>query len=311
MIWIMKKIIFSIFCTAVILSSCDRVTNPIPTDKANYDITLFPGNYASEYNYPSFAANNNTNINVLIEDYTGHQCGNCPVAAVAAKGIENDNPGRVFVISEHAGSGGVSQYQRFNTPDDSYYPKYKRNFTNDAGLNYATSIQGLPGNPYGLINRKPANGSNSLWIPYGQWTQKVQNILQENNLRANLQMAVNYYPQTSAFFVHIETESKVALTGNYNLVVYAVAKEIEDWQKNYTVFPNDVEFYKHHNVHIGNVNGTWGTPVFEGEITAGTKVRKDFTYIIKDDFRGFNYAIVAYIMNADTNEILQVIMQDA
>jgi serine/threonine-protein kinase len=47
------------------------------------------------------------------------------------------------------------------------------------------------------------------------------------------------------------------------------------------------------------------------EITAGTKVRKDFTYIIKDNFRGFNYAIVAYLMNADTNEILQVIMQDA
>lgn len=304
----MKYIVFYFLALVLVISSCDRVENPIPVDKANYDITLFPGNYATEYNYPTFGTNNNTNVNVLIEDFTGHQCGNCPPAAVVAKNIEAANPGRVFSISEHAGYGGVSQYQRSYTPDDDGYPKYKRNFTNDAGLAYATSITGIPGNPYGMVNRTAASGSSSLWISNGQWQQNTQNILQENNLRADLQMAVNYYPQNAALFVHVESEAKTALTGNYNLVVYAIAKEVIDWQKNYAVFPNDIEFYKHHNVHIGNVNGVWGTPVFEGQIPAGAKVRKDFTYTIREDFRDFEYAVIAYIMNADTYEILQVIM---
>ncbi len=303
----MKKI-FLFFCCTSIFFSCDRIENPIPIDAANYDVSLFPGNYATQYNYPSFGPNSNTYLNVLIEDYTGHQCGNCPQAAVAGKNIEDANQGRVITISEHAGSGGISQYQRWYSPDEPGYPKYSRNFTNDAGITYSTAINGLPGNPYGLINRKPLSGSNSLWIPYGQWAQYVDDILQENKLEADLQSVVNYYNETNALFVHIEAEAKSNLNGNYNLVVYAIAKDVVDWQKNYTVFPNDIEEYHHHNVHIGNINGIWGEPVFEGETISGTKVREDYTYIIPESFRGEEYAIVAYVMNVDTYEILQVIM---
>jgi hypothetical protein len=303
----MKKI-FLFFAAVSVFYSCDRVKNPIPIDSASYDITLFPGNFATQYNYPTFSQNNNTNVNVLIEDYTGHQCGNCPAAGTVGKNIEDANPGRVFTISEHAGYGGISQYQRVHTADEPEYPKYKRDFTNDAGLTYVNSIVGIPGNPYGLVNRKPLSGSNSLWIPHGQWQQYVDNILQANNLKANIQAVVNYYDETDALFVHVEAETKTALTGNYNLVVYAIAKEVIDWQKNYTVFPNDVEFYQHHNVHIGNVNGIWGDPIFNGEIASGTKIRKDYTYKIKENFKDLEYAVVAYLMNADTYEVLQVIM---
>ena len=119
-----------------------------------------------------------------------------------------------------------------------------------------------------------------------------------------MQGVVNYYDDTDALFVHIETETKVALSGNYNLVVYAIAKDVIDWQKNYSVFPNDVEDYHHHNVHIGNINGTWGVPVFEGEVPAGTKVRQDYTYKIKENFRDLNYDVIDYIMNEETYEIL-------
>jgi hypothetical protein len=304
----MRKLLVLLIGSSLLFNACDRVKNPIPIDSANYDVSLFPGNYATEYNYPSFGTNSNTNVNVLIEDYTGHQCGNCPVAAIVAKNIEAANPGRVFAISEHAGAGGVSQYQLRYQPGTPEYPKYSRDFTNEAGLTYATSIVGIPGNPYGMVNRRRPTGASNPWIPNGQWQQNVQNILQENNLRANLQMAVNYYPQTDALFVHVESEAKTNLSGNYNLVVYAVAKEVIDWQKNYMVFPSDVEFYDHHNVHIGNVNGIWGEPVFVTEATNGTKVRKDYTYKIRENFRGLDYAVIAYIMNADTYEILQVMM---
>ncbi len=307
----MRKLLFYLSIFAFISTACDRVENPIPNDLGNYDVTLFPGNYATEYSYPSFGANTNSNVNVLIEDYTGHKCGNCPQGAMVAKALEDANPSRIIAISEHAGAGGVSQFQRVNTPDDNDYPKYSRDFTNVAGLTYAVDIDGLPGNPYGMINRRPISGSSSLWIPHGQWQQYSDAILQENNLRADIQLIANYYPENNAIFVHAEAESKTALEGNYNLVIYAVAKEITDWQKNYTVFPNDIEEYKHHNVHIGNINGVWGEAVFQGSTVTGVKSRVDYTYVIPEQFRGFEYAVLAYVMDASTYEILQVVMVDA
>lgn len=287
-------------------SACDRVENPIPNDLGNYDISLFPGNYATEYSYPTFGTNTNTNLNVLLEDYTGHLCGNCPAGATIAKSIEDANPGRVFAMSVHAGAGGISGFQETHKPGDPDYPKYNRDFTTDAGLTYAVTINGLPANPYGMINRTAPAGSNP-WISHGQWQQNVDALLQQNNLRANLQMVVNYYEETNALFVHVESENTVALNGKYNLVIAVVAKEIIDWQKDYASFPADIEFYHHHNVHIGNVNGTWGEEVYNGTIAAGEKVRRDYTYVIPEKFRGFEYAAVAYIMDATTYEILQVI----
>ena len=296
-----------LFISLFFFFACDRVENPIPQNSGAYDISLYPGNYATDYNYPSFGTNSNTNLNVLLEDYTGHQCGNCPIAGTNAKNIEAANNGRVIVVSEHAGAGGISQYQRIHVPGEPEYPKYSRNFTNEAGLAYATTITGIPGNPYGMINRKIFSGATTPWVSNSQWANRVNTVLQENNLRADLQMEVNYFPQTHALFVHVESEAKTNLSGNYNLFLYAVAKDVIDWQKDYTVFPNDVEFYEHHNVHLGNINGTWGQPVFEGTVTANTKVRKDYTYVIPEAFRGLDYAVVGFIADANTYEILQVI----
>jgi hypothetical protein len=112
----MKKILLSLGLLIFLFSSCDRVENPIPNDLGNYDVALFPGNYGTEYSYPTFGQNTNTNVNVLLEDYTGHQCGNCPVGASIAESIEDANNGRVIVVSEHAGAGGISQFQRVYTP---------------------------------------------------------------------------------------------------------------------------------------------------------------------------------------------------
>ena len=64
----------------------------------------------------------------------------------------------------------------------------------------------------------------------------------------------------------------------------------------------------HSPLSIGNVNGIWGDPIFNGEIASGTKIRKDYTYKIKENFKDLEYAVVAYLMNADTYEVLQVIM---
>jgi len=291
-------------------TSCDKVDKPLPIAGAKYDISLYPGNYQEDYVYPSFDNNTNTNRNVLLEDFTGHQCGNCPQAATIAKSIEAANAGRVFSVAMHAGSGGISSFQRTYKPGDSNYPKYNRDFTNPDTRAYTVDIPGFLGNPSGTVNRIPNAGASTIWQFSTTWQQNINALIAENNLSADLQIATNYYPATRGLFLHVECETKKALTGNYHLVIYLIQNKIIDWQKNYSVFPQDIEDYEHHQVHISNINGTWGVRVFEGNTSANFKIREDYTFKIPEIVKDTDMSVVAYIMNADTYEILQVIKKD-
>lgn len=307
----MRQIITILSISIIVLSACDKVENPIPKNSGQYDVSLYPGNYGAEYIYPEFSSSNNTVKNILIEDFTGHQCGNCPQAATVAKDLEEANPGRVFVASLHAGAGGFSNFQYFTTPDDNKYPKYSRDFTNDAGLTYAVDIQGMSGNPMGMINRVAPQGTNNKWIQISEWQNTTNTLLSNNDLKVNIQLEASYFEETSAIFTHVYSETRQPLEGEYNLIVYAVAKELIDWQTDYSVFPKDIEFYKHHNVHMGNVNGTWGDPIFNGTVDQGNAVRKDYTYKIPEKYQGLEYAIIAFVLNVDSGEIEQVVFKDA
>jgi hypothetical protein len=59
----MRKLLVLLLGSSLLFNACDRVKNPIPIDSANYDVSLFPGNYATEYNYPSFGTNSNRAVN--------------------------------------------------------------------------------------------------------------------------------------------------------------------------------------------------------------------------------------------------------
>lgn len=305
----MKKIVWLGVLT-VILSACDKVEDPIPANSANYDTDLYPGDYAADYPYPVFGVNNNTNVNVLIEDFTGHKCGNCPDAAETAKNIETSFEGRVISVGIHAGTGGISGFQKVNKPEDPDYPKYSTDFTNKDGLAYSVNISGFPGNPCGTVNRTIPDGSSNIWMFANKWQNETQKIINKNNLRANLQMETNYFPSTRGLFVHVQTETTQSLTGNYNLVIYLVEKSSIDWQKDYTMTPEDIDDYEHHNIHRGNINGTWGEVILTDETVAGVQVISDYTYELPSELEEDDLFLVAYLMNAETYEVIQVIKKD-
>ncbi|MDQ1266596.1 MAG: hypothetical protein QG635_1748, partial [Bacteroidota bacterium] len=79
---------------------------------------------------------------VLIEDYTGAQCGFCPRAAEIAHTIAEANPGRVIIISVHSGN--------FAKPSG----KYTYDFRTTAGDEFDKFFgNSKAGNPNGLVNR--------------------------------------------------------------------------------------------------------------------------------------------------------------
>ena len=285
-------------------TSCDKVTYPnvIITD---LDTNLFPGNFI-DYEYPTFDANTNTLRNVVIADYTGHQCPFCPPAAAQAESIVDANPGRVFVATIHASpeNDGAGDFQKVS--DD-----YPRDFTNPQGLEMAIEFYnlgiGFTSNPKGTINRVPRD-DGFYFLSNGDWAAKTDEVL-ATTLDVNIQAKSNYYPATLGVFLHVETEFINELDGTYNIVVYALENEIVSPQK----LPDGTrdETYVHHDVHLGNVfEETWGRTVAQNVTEAGTKVQTDFSYKLPDGLINTDMHFLVVVFNRETYEIKQVIKHE-
>jgi hypothetical protein len=298
----MKNLLIPIsaICLLVFIS-CDKVENPIPIEEGAVDWTLFPGGDPATYPYPTWTANTNVDRNVLIEDFTGHVCTNCPAAAVIASTLETNNPGRVFVASIHASLDG--SFQGLEPPE------FITDFTTIAGNTYATEIDGFVGNPMGTTNRTLTGYQPGvIWQLDSKWVLNTNDLLTTNDLSANLQLKYNYYPSTNSIFVHTETEFVSELEGTYNIVLYLIRDTVIAPQKLITGATE--EEYHHHSVLTDNINGSWGTQMVSGTVAVGEKFYNNFSYQIPTTDSTFNIenlSLITYVCNRETYEILQVI----
>lgn len=307
----MKNLFFILgIITLASISSCDKVENPIKP-AILLDTTLYPGNW-EDYVYPTFGANTNTLRNVLLEDYTGHRCPNCPAAAAIAKDIEENNPERVFVAAIHAGPGGLSSFQ--TTASDcgtSSNPEgeYCTVFYNDNAISYGEAFQtgfGFFGNPQGTINRINYDGS-AMFQFSTDWETKVNDVIANNDLKINIQAVSNYYAETNGFYLHVETEILEDLTSNYNLVVYLLENEVVDFQDS---SGTTLEDYHHHNVFRGCIdNLAWGRSL-TSESTAGSKSTYEYSYKLPDGKSNADFHLLIYVYDVSTYEVLQVIKHE-
>lgn len=286
-------------------TSCDKVENPViaPTE---LDTNLYPGNW-SDYPWPTFTANSNTDRNVLLEDFTGHKCPNCPAAASVATGIENGNPGRVFVVSVHAAPGDA--FQATSTQGDGEWPYYAHDFTTEAGDAYVADIPGFLGNPAATINRIITNEGNNFTHQSSQWGTITSDLLTANDLKVNLQQEINYYPSTNGLFVHVEAETMSQLSANVSVVSYFIQKEVDSQQKDGS---QTIYHYHHHNVLADVISPIYGDLIFSSA-AVGEKFQVDFSYAIPENDSlniDSNIRVITYAMNIDTYEIYHVIQSD-
>lgn len=304
----MKNFSSILFLLSLIVISCDKIENAYkPGVVTDLDQSFFPGEWDDyETNFwPEFAQNANTNRNVLIEDYTGHTCNNCPTAAITAHNLEYDNPGRVFSVGIHAGPGGMTGFQTFNVSADKYYT----NHTNAVGLAYGLAFQdgyNFFGNPQGTVNR--AIVSNKMFDVQTTWSTRVADMLSENNLTFNLQSVFNYFSETNGGYLHIEIEKVTNAPVEANLVVYVVKNEEVDWQK----MPNnsDNPDYVHEHKHLGNIdNQAWGRPLLTANLASGEKIYEDYSFGLPSNVDAANMHLLIYVYDINTYEILQVIKQ--
>ncbi|MBT8196820.1 MAG: Omp28 family outer membrane lipoprotein [Bacteroidia bacterium] len=227
---------------------------------------------------------------VLIEDYTGHTCGNCPRAALALDPLKALYGDDLIILSVHAGFFALPQL-----PD--YPADFQTQVGDDIDQFFGVSAAG---NPNGMVNRKEVNGNPIL--AYTSWGSEIA-----NNITlapdAKIEMTSTYDSGTREIDLSVITEFVNSASGTYKMSAYLVEDNVISDQKNYDVTPEHVINYNHRHMLRGSFNGSWGDAV---NSTVNTPQQFDYNLTLSTDFDENNISIISFIYEDGSKEIIQV-----
>lgn len=232
--------------------------------------------------------------NVLLEDYTGVRCNNCPPAGELALELQHQYEHKVIVLGVHAGSLS-------SVPPNGPMP----DFTTEEGTEWYNTF-GLVGNPIGTINRK-LNGA-TFGFDSSKWTEAVIATLQEEAI-VEISSIINYDATTRNLEVNVFSkflEEKIDTT--FNLTVCIMEDSIVGMQV--TPQGNNPNFV-HRHVFRETMNGAWGEPLngtSENPSVIAPKEMfvKSYSTTLDADYNADQCYIIAYVSNSESKEVLQV-----
>jgi hypothetical protein len=294
-----RKISFGILIgLMVIISSCDYIDPPYSHDAPKTCDTVVvnftprePGDKMKK---------------VLVEDITGHRCGNCPRAAETIVTLKSTYGEQVVALGLHSVlSGNFTELYPLDTatnPEQKYVYDFRTSVAGDIDGHFGVSSIGLPN---GMVNRKSFSGSTV--VGYTTWSSHVASELSTPQL-VDIQLKNFWDPTSNAICSFYYVEAMQNLSSSYNVCLYLMEDSIEAWQKDYLATPSDIEFYTHRHVLRGAINGTWqGTPVNLGaSLTNGDEYIGSFTIDIDPTAWDVDHLyVVAFVYDINTYEVLQ------
>lgn len=265
--------------------SCDKIDEPFST-KIEID-----------------TSNNNTaKKRVLLEDYTGHTCVNCPGAAVIAHDLKTIYKDRLIIIAVHAGW--------FSNPTAS--GEFTNDFRTPEGTEWDTYFGiSAVGNPNGMVDRKGLSETKHILSP-SAWAEAVGTALNDP-LQLNITIENDYNSSNRSLNTEVSIDFLATIDKNLKLIVAITEDGIIAPQKNNNEEIGTVPVisdYEHNHMLRAVINSTWGTQV----ATAGTSnpetLKKSFTYTLDEKLNAGNCSVVAFVYDNDTKEVLQVAQEE-
>ncbi len=217
-----------------------------------------------EYIKPADAARK-----VLIEDFTGQKCVNCPKATDEIHHLqETYGEDNVIAVGIHSGPLG--------------YKGTKKNpgLMTDLGNVYYYNW-GLDHQPVGLVNRgKPSD--------YPYWQEQVAQLITQ---KAPLSLAIHnaYDAASRTVTITIDAEGTTGTTKG-KLQVWLIEDGITAMQAMPDGSPN--KEYVHNHVLRASANGEWGT---DFTIRESEKKTQTFTYQLDEKWVPENVSVVAFV----------------
>ena len=281
----MKNILLFLGLVGLTFHSCDVIEEPVRIEKNPYlENTYGPA--------PSFSVPTEATKNVLVEEYTGHLCGFCPEATALVLALDETLGNRMVTVSIHAGTLAEPSPGLFSS-----------DYRTEAGDLYWAQLGGGL-NPSARIDRV-GGLTNFYYLDPGNpdsWQSIINSQLNVSTPVA-LQGIADYIPNDNKINIHINSHFVESYSGSLNLVVLLVENHIISPQEDYTATPSLVEDYEHEHVLRTAVTEPMGNALITAP-NAGTSITKSFTVPVSSTWNGQNMAVVAYLLDPVTNEII-------
>lgn len=264
-LWLIASILFGLVTTA-----CDK----IDLDNINNTVSI------------------KSNKKVLIEDFTGHTCVNCPTAHEELhKLMEAYGDTNLFAVAIHA--GGFSNAQNPPSP-------FSYNFQTEAGNAYNDEFK-PQAFPIGMVNRKTEGGT--LLQDVANWGTLAANTFEQAaplNITAEVTGISNSNTISGkvnlSFLADFTTEAKLQIIITEDSIIKPQLTH-EGVNQNYV----------HMHVMRSAVNGIWGEALPQSQYATCDNESISFNnYSIGEDWKLKDLNIIAYVYDANSKEIIQV-----
>ena len=284
----MKKYL-AVISLALIIISCDTEKGPFINDYNSYT---------------------NPNKKVLIEDFTGHLCPNCPDAARELDAIHNIYGDQIIGMAIHVSKSFARPYPISQAPNFQY--DFRTSWGDDWDDFYGISEMGLP---RGMVNRIGFQDNNHK-IGKDEWSSAVALELKKD-------IDFKIYITSDENSISIISEVQNNINSNYNLVVCLTESNIINWQKD---GQENIENYIHNHVLKSVLLDE--SLSSSSSYASGQQIEKNINYDlaaleqfnidysinnisglgngIAGNWDAKNISVIAYIYDKTTHEILQV-----
>ncbi len=227
---------------------------------------------------------------VLVEEFTGVRCVNCPAGTDAIQTLKGIYDEQLIAVSIHTG---------FFAPP---YPESTQDFRIAQGASILSYLGEPLGYPTAVVNRKQFSGETDLQLGQSQWAGFIAEELAIAPA-AEVGIVKVYNPNSRAVQVQIDLEILETIAENdVRLSVMLTEDKVVDMQLTPSGKKSD---YLHRHVLRGMMTAYDGE-LIPGPLEAGDELMRTFTYTLPVGWNADNCHIVAFLHHSgSTKTVIQ------
>ena len=227
---------------------------------------------------------------VLVEEFTGVKCPNCPDGHAVLRSLQTSFPNQVNIVS----------YQAYNSAQtEPIKDETRRDNRTQAATEISTAIYGgIPSLPTAGIDRAPLAGallnSRSLWPTITETRSKLATPI-------NLTITTAYDAATRQVTATVRMAYTQAVSQPHRLSLALTEGNIVDAQE----YPDSVSLdYEHEHVFREFLTSNTGDDILNTMTTkeAGRIIERRFVFLLKDDFQPDNCYLLGFVHYAAGTE---------
>ncbi len=230
---------------------------------------------------------------VLLEEFTGHQCPNCPEGTKIAEELKAYYGDQLIIMSIHAGW--------FARPLGDTFSK---DFRTEEGEEL-NDFFGCINYPIGMVNR--TDYENQRLLTPSAWGSAVASITELPPAFA-MDLDLDYSPVNAILEISVDVTSLINCINEYHLSVFIIEDGIISPQRtNNPDYPTGIiEDYEHNHMLRKSVNGAWGDVLIDDHFAFGDTFSKQYQLTLDPEWVPENCSVIAFVYRTDNLEIHQV-----